>query len=67
MSWPEPYTGALLFGSSYWCVGLDGVHLNTFNNDITGNLLLSNGMVYLVKEDAKEALVARQLIFTQGM
>ena len=67
VSWPKPYTGKLLLGAAYWRVGLDGVHLNTFKNDITGNLLLSNGMVYLVKEDAKEALVARQLIFTQGM
>ena len=67
VSWPKPYTGTLLFGSSYWSVGLDGVHLNAFNNDIAGNLLLSNGMVYLVKEDAQEALQARIKIFTQGM
>ena len=63
VSWPEPYTGALLLGTSYWSVGLTEVHRHTWSNP----LIKAQGLLYLVKEDAKEALVARQLIFTQGM
>ena len=67
VSWPEPYTGALLLGSSYWSVGLTEVHRHTWKNSHTEHNLKEQGLLYLVEEDAKEALVARQLIFTQGM
>ena len=66
-SWPEPYTGALLLGTSYWSLGLTEVRHHTWNNSHIEQLVKEQGLIYLVKEDAKEALVARQLIFTQGM
>lgn len=65
--WPEPYTGALLLGTDYWSVGLTEVRRHTWLNSHIEQLVKEQGLVYLVKEDAKEALVARQLIFTQGM
>ena len=68
VSWPEPYTGALLLGTSYyWSVGLTVVNSHTWGNSHIEQLIKAQGLLYLVKEDAKEALVARQLIFTQGM
>ena len=67
VSWPEPYTGALLLGTSYWSVGLTEVHHHTRSNSHIEQLAKEQGLLYLVKADAKEALVARQLIFTQGM
>ena len=67
LSWPEPYTGALLLGTSYWSVGLTEVHHHNWRNSTMEQELKEQGLLYLVKEDAKEALVARQLIFTQGM
>ena len=67
VSWPEPYTGALLLGTSYWAVGLPEVYQHTWSNSYVEQLVKEHGLIYLVKEDAKEALVARQLIFTQGM
>ena len=67
VSWPEPYTGALLLGTSYWSVGLTEVQHHTWSNSYIAQLVKEQGLLYLVKEDAKEALVARRLIFTQGM
>ena len=67
VSWPEPYTGALLLGTSYWSLGLTEVRHHTWSNSHIEQLVKEQGLLYLVKEDAKEALVARQLIFTQGM
>ena len=67
VSWPEPYTGALLLGTSYWSVGLTEVCHHTWSNSHIAQLVKEQGLLYLVKEDAKKALVARQLIFTQGM
>ena len=67
VSWPEPYTGALLLGTSYWSVGLTEVCHHTWSNSHIAQLVKEQGLLYLVKEDAQEALVARQLIFTQGM
>ena len=65
VSWPEPYTGALLLGTSYWSVGLTEVHHPTWKNSHIEHNLKEQGLLYLVKEDAEEALVARQLIFTK--
>ena len=67
VSWPEPYTGSLLLGTSYCSVGLTEVRHHTWSNSHIEQLVKEQGLLYLVKEDAKEALVARQLIFTQGM
>ena len=67
VSWPEPYTGALLLGTDYWSVGLTEVQRHAWSNSHIEQLVKEQGLLYLVKEDAKEALVARQLIFTQGM
>ena len=67
VSWPEPYTGALLLGTSYWSVGLTAVYPHTCCNSNIEQVIKEQGLLYLVKEDAQEALVARQLIFTQGM
>jgi hypothetical protein len=67
LSWPEPYTGALLLGTSYWSVGLTEVRRHTWSNSHIEQLVKEQGLLYLVKEDAEEALVVRQVIFTQGM
>ena len=67
VSWPEPYTGTLLLGNSYWSLGLTEVRHHTWSNSHIEQLVKEQGLIYLVKEDAQEALVARQLIFTQGM
>ena len=67
LSWPESYTGVLLLGTSYWSLGLTEVRHHTWSNSHIEQLVKEQGLLYLVKEDAKEALRARQLIFTQGM
>ena len=67
VSWPEPYTGTFLLGNSYWSVGLTVVHHENWKNSHIEHNLKDQGLLYLAEEDAKEALVARQLIFTQGI
>lgn len=67
VSWPEPYTGALLLGNSYYTIGLAEVRQHNWNNSDIQQLIKEQGLLYLVKEDAEEALLARQLIFKQGI